>query len=131
MLGFGFIFISGFALLPALIVVLITEAFYIRSVLAYALGGALVGAACYLGLIPFDPETMQLRRHRAPSSRNHDRRGHRRRPVYWMIAGRNAGAWREPPRRAAAASAAAVAFDGRRRRDRETFRSLFIRHRLG
>src|SRR5262245_59654802 len=43
-LGFGFIFLSGFALLPALIVVLITEAFYIRSVLAYALGGALVGA---------------------------------------------------------------------------------------
>ena len=39
-LGFGFIFLSGFALLPALIVVLITEAFYIRSVLAYAVGGA-------------------------------------------------------------------------------------------
>ena len=38
-LGFGFIFLSGFALLPALIVVLITEAFYIRSVLAYAVGG--------------------------------------------------------------------------------------------
>ncbi|MCA3571870.1 MAG: hypothetical protein IOD07_31520, partial [Bradyrhizobium sp.] len=42
-LGFGFIFISGFALLPALIVVLITEAFFIRSVLAYAIGGAIVG----------------------------------------------------------------------------------------
>ncbi len=59
-LGFGFIFISGFALLPAMIVVLITEAFYIRSVLAYALGGALVGLACYLGLIPFDPATMRF-----------------------------------------------------------------------
>ncbi|NOJ49541.1 hypothetical protein HCN50_25395, partial [Bradyrhizobium sp. WSM 1744] len=33
-LGFGFIFLSGFALLPALVVVLITEAFNIRSVLA-------------------------------------------------------------------------------------------------
>src|SRR3954467_11073062 len=67
LLGFGFIFLSGFALLPALIVVLITEAFYIRSVLAYAIGGAIVGAACYLGLIPFDPETMKfdgiVRRH--------------------------------------------------------------------
>src|SRR3984893_8992479 len=59
-LGFGFIFISGFALLPALIVVLITEAFYIRGVLTYAIGGAIVGAACYLGLIPFDPETMKF-----------------------------------------------------------------------
>src|SRR3954452_12041396 len=59
-LGFGFIFLSGFALLPALIVVLITEAFYVRSVLAYAVGGAIVGAACYLGLVPFDPATLQF-----------------------------------------------------------------------
>jgi hypothetical protein len=59
-LGFGFIFISGFALLPALIVVLITEAFHVRGVLAYAVGGAVVGAACYLGLIPFDPNTLQF-----------------------------------------------------------------------
>src|SRR5260370_34507296 len=60
LLGFGFIFLSGFALLPALIVVLITEAFYIRGVLTYAIGGAVVGAACYLGLVPFDPQTMQF-----------------------------------------------------------------------
>ena len=29
--------------------------------------------------------------------------------VYWMIAGRNAGAWREPPRPLATAAAIAVA----------------------
>lgn len=51
MMGFGFIFVSGFALLPALVVVLITEAFSIRSALAYAIGGGLVGVACYLGQI--------------------------------------------------------------------------------
>ena len=51
-----FIFISGFALLPALVVVLITEAFHVRGVLTFAVGGAVVGAACYLGLIPFDPQ---------------------------------------------------------------------------
>jgi hypothetical protein len=66
-LGFGFIFISGFALLPALIVVLITETFSIRGMLTYAVGGAIVGAACYLGLTPFDTQTMQfdgiVRRH--------------------------------------------------------------------
>ena len=39
--GFGFILVSGFALVPALIVVLITEAFYIRSLLAYAILGGL------------------------------------------------------------------------------------------
>src|SRR3979409_2558030 len=54
-LGFGFIFISGFALLPAMIVVAITEAFYIRGALTYAVGGGLVGLECYLGLGPVDP----------------------------------------------------------------------------
>jgi hypothetical protein len=97
-LGFGFIFISGFALLPALIVVLITEAFYIRGVLTYAVGGAIVGAACYLGLVPFDPNTLQfdgiVRRHLEIMTGAGIVAG----LVYWMIAGRNAGAWREPQR---------------------------------
>ena len=96
-LGFGFIFLSGFALLPALVVVLITEAFYIRRVLAYAIGGAIVGAACYLGLTPFDPQTMQfdgiVRRHLEIMTGAGIVAG----LVYWMIAGRTAGAWREPP----------------------------------
>src|ERR1700732_2612757 len=97
-LGFGFIFISGFALLPALIVVLITEAFYVRGVLTYAVGGALVGAACCLGLIPFDPATLHfdgiVRRHLEIMTGAGIVAG----LVYWMIAGRTAGAWREPPR---------------------------------
>lgn len=97
-LGFGFIFLSGFALLPALIVVLITEAFYVRSVLAYAIGGALVGAACYLGLIPFDPATMKfdgiIRRHLEIMTGAGIVAG----LVYWVIAGRNAGVWRESPK---------------------------------
>jgi hypothetical protein len=96
-LGFGFIFLSGFALLPALVVVLITEAFYIRSVLAYAVGGAIVGAACYLGLIPFDTETLQfdgiIRRHLEIMTGAGIVAG----LVYWLIAGRSAGAWRQPP----------------------------------
>ena len=97
-LGFGFIFISGFALLPALIIALITEAFYIRSALAYAVGGALVGLACYLGLVPFDPETLHfegiVRRHMEIMTGAGIVAG----LVYWMIAGRTAGAWRKPPR---------------------------------
>jgi hypothetical protein len=97
-LGFGFIFISGFALLPALIVVLITETFSIRGVLTYAVGGAIVGAACYLGLTPFDTQTMQfdgiVRRHLEIMTGAGIVAG----LVYWLVAGRNAGAWREPPR---------------------------------
>ena len=98
MIGFGFIFVSGFALLPAMIVALITEAFSIRSVLAYAIGGGLVGLACYLGLVPFDTETLRfegiVRRHLEIMTGAGIVAG----LVYWMIAGRNAGAWREPPR---------------------------------
>src|ERR1700721_278793 len=98
-LGFGFIFISGFALLPALIVVLITEVFYIRGVLTYAIGGGLVGLACYLGLIPFDTTTLHfegiVRRHLEIMTGAGIVAG----VIYWMIAGRNAGEWREPRRR--------------------------------
>jgi len=97
-LGFGFIFVSGFALLPAMIVVAITEAFYIRGAVAYAVGGGLVGLACYLGLVPFGPATLRfdgiVRRHLEIMTGAGIVAG----LVYWMIAGRNAGAWREPPR---------------------------------
>jgi hypothetical protein len=97
-LGFGFIFVSGFALLPAMIVAAITEAFSIRGALTYAVGGGLVGLLCYLALVPFDPETLRfegiVRRHLEIMTGAGIVGG----VVYWMIAGRNAGAWREPPR---------------------------------
>ena len=97
-LGFGFIFISGFALLPAMVVVAITEAFYVRGALTYAIGGGVVGLACYLGLIPFDTATLRfdgiIRRHLEIMTGAGIVAG----MIYWMIAGRNAGAWREPPR---------------------------------
>jgi hypothetical protein len=97
-IGVGFIFISGFALLPAMIIALITEAFSIRGVLTYAIGGGLVGLACYLGLVPFDTDTLRfegiVRRHLEIMTGAGIVAG----LVYWMIAGRNAGAWREPRR---------------------------------
>src|SRR5215475_14737127 len=99
LVGFGFIFISGFALLPAAIIALITEAFSIRSVLAYAIGGAVVGLACYLSLVPFDTDTLRfegiVRRHLEIMTGAGIVAG----LMYWMIAGRTAGRWRVPPRR--------------------------------
>jgi hypothetical protein len=97
LIGFSFIFITGFALLPAAVIALITEAFSIRSMLAYALGGALVGVACYLSLVSFDTETWRftgiVRRHMEIMTGAGIVAG----LVYWLIAGRNAGAWRDPP----------------------------------
>jgi len=93
-LGFGFIRLSGFALLPALIAVLITEAFSIRHILAYAVAGGIAGLLCYLAFIPFDTVTMTfegiVRRHLEVMVGSGILGG----VVYWMIAGRNAGAWR-------------------------------------
>ena len=97
-LGFGFIFVSGFALLPAVVVVALTETLNIRSVLAYAIGGAVVGLACYLGLVPFDTDTMRfdgiVRRHLEVVTGAGIVGG----LIYWLIAGRNAGRWKEPRR---------------------------------
>ena len=98
-LGFGFIFVSGFALLPAMIVAAITEAFYIRGALTYAVGGGLVGLACYLGLIPFDPDTLRfegiVRRHLEIMTGAGIVAG----VIYWLIAGRHAGGWRDRRRK--------------------------------
>ena len=96
--GLGFIFISGFALLPAMLLAAITEAFYVRGALTYAVGGGLIGLACYLSLVPFDPVTLTfdgiVQRHLEILTGAGIVAGF----VYWMIAGRNAGAWREPRR---------------------------------
>ena len=99
LLGFGFIIVSGLAMIPAALIAAITEAFYIRSVLVYAIGGGLMGLACYLGLVPFNTETMRfegiVQRHLEIMTGSGIVAG----LVYWVIAGRNAGAWRKPPPR--------------------------------
>jgi hypothetical protein len=61
-------------------------------------GGGAVGLFCYLGLVPFDAGDWQfdgiVRRHLEIMTGAGILAG----VVYWMIAGRSAGAWREPPR---------------------------------
>jgi hypothetical protein len=92
--GFGFVFVSGFAFLPALVMALITEAFSIRSILFYAVGGALFGLGVYLAFTQFDTSSM--------SFVGVDRRelevmtgaGIVAGLVYWAVAGRRAGLWR-------------------------------------
>ena len=79
-LGFGFIFLSGFALLPALIVVLITEAFYVRGVLSLCGRRRDRGLRLLSRPGPVRSRDAAFRRHRAPASRDHDGGGHRRRP---------------------------------------------------
>ena len=95
MVGFGFLFASGLALLPALLMAIVTEAFSIRSIVFYALGGALFGLAVYLASAPFDPAAMTFvgvdRRELEVMTGAGIVAG----IVYWLIAGRRAGLWRD------------------------------------
>ena len=96
-LAFGVFIVSGFALIPALFVVLVTETFSIRSLLTYAILGGLAGLCSYLAFIPFDTVTMTfngiVRQHLQVMAGAGILGG----AVYWLIAGRNAGLWRAAP----------------------------------
>jgi len=94
LIGLALIFVSGFALLPALVLVLVTEALSIRSALAYALGGAVVGLCAYLSLVPFDSEAMRFATIDHRQLEVMTGAGILAGLVYWIVAGRGAGRWR-------------------------------------
>lgn len=94
LIGLALIFVSGFALLPALVLVLITEALSIRSALAYALGGAVVGLCAYLSLVPFDSDAMRFATVDHRQLEVMTGAGILAGLVYWIVAGRSAGRWR-------------------------------------
>jgi hypothetical protein len=90
-------FAGAVAMLPALAVIVVAEAARMRSFLYYGVGGALVGLASYFGsdvserlenttdVVPVG-HSLQL----AAAA------GIIGGLVYWLIAGRNAGRWRDP-----------------------------------
>jgi hypothetical protein len=91
LVGAGFLAISGFALLRALIVFTITEAFCVGGMPAYAaLGGlGIIGLAYYMGVVPNAPQGRVL-----PTLGIMAGTGIVAGIVYWSIAGRKAGVWR-------------------------------------
>jgi hypothetical protein len=99
---FGAAFIAtgyavGMALLPSAIAIALAEAARIRSVLYYALGGALIGLATFYSVDVSDllENTTDI----APVGHGMElaaAAGIVGGLVYWLIAGRRAGAWRRP-----------------------------------
>ena len=90
-------YVGAVAFMPALLVIVIAEAARMRRFLYYGIGGALVGLASYYGTnmtVRLENTTdvapvgnaLQL----AAAA------GIIAGLVYWLIAGRNAGRWREP-----------------------------------
>ena len=90
-------FVGAVAIMPAALLIVISEAARLRSLLFYGVGGALVGLASYYGSdisvrlenttdVPPVANALQL----AAAA------GIIGGLVYWVVAGRNAGRWREP-----------------------------------
>lgn len=97
LVGFGAIFLSGFALLPALAIIAIAEAFAIRTVLFYAAGGAAVAALLYLNFRDWDTLALRVNGFARREIEIMAAAGIVAGFVYWAIAGRHAGAWRAAP----------------------------------
>jgi hypothetical protein len=94
--GLGFVVVSGYALVPALLLVLVTEMFSVRSLLSYAIFGGLAGMCSYLAFVPFDTDAMTFTGIVRRTLEVMVGSGILGGAIYWIIAGRNAGVWREP-----------------------------------
>jgi hypothetical protein len=89
-------FVAAFSFAPAAVVILIVESFRLRSVLLYAVAGGLIGLFCgyTLGFAEYAPQF----RIDAPFGTNFElmaAAGIAAGLVYWLIAGRTSGNWRE------------------------------------
>ena len=89
-------FVGTVAFLPALLAIFIGEAARLRNFLYYGVGGAVVGLASYYGT---NISVRLEKTHVAPVTNALQlaaAAGIIGGLVYWLIAGRNAGRWREP-----------------------------------
>ncbi len=86
--AFAFVSAAGLSLLPAVTIIALTEVFAVQAVSAYVLFGVLVFVGCTLYLVPH--EVLNLAVLSAMTSG-----GIVAGLVYWKIAGRNAGRWRQ------------------------------------
>jgi hypothetical protein len=98
MVAFGAVFVSAHALVPVLLVVVCAEAVPIRSLLFYAIAGALLGVVLYLNANGWDLAAVSVRGFARRELEIMAAAGIVAGFVYWLIAGRNAGKWREPRR---------------------------------
>jgi hypothetical protein len=98
LVAFGAIFVSAYALVPVLLVIVCAEAFSIRALLFYAIAGGLLGAVLYLNSSGWDGRAFTAGGFARRELEIMAAAGIAAGLVYWAIAGRNAGKWREPPR---------------------------------
>jgi hypothetical protein len=94
-IGLSAVFISASTLIPAMLLIALAEGFRLRSALFYGIIGAAAALACYDG---FGHGAFALRHSLALFDRESEvvvAAGIAAGLVYWVLAGRNAGEWRE------------------------------------
>ena len=90
-------YVGAVGVLPAALVIAISEAARMRSLIYYGVGGALVALASYYGSdIAFQLENTTDVTPVANALQLAAAAGILGGLAYWLIAGRNAGRWREP-----------------------------------
>lgn len=95
---FGTSFAGAAAFLPLLLLAILTEAFRLRSVMIYALAGVAIALLAYYGSGLGNPYEESID-HAGPINRGLElaiAAGAVFGLVYWLVAGRRAGAWHEP-----------------------------------
>ena len=90
LIGLWAVVISGFGLIPAMLLIAIAEGFRLRSVLFYGFSGGAVALIWYLGSDGLYRAEQAIR-----DSEIFVAAGIAAGLVYWALAGRKAGAWRE------------------------------------
>ena len=95
--AFGSSFAGAAAFLPLLLLVVVTEALRLRAILFYALAGVVIALLAYYGSGFGNPYEESID-HAGPITRGVEiaaGAGAIFGLVYWLIAGRKAGAWRD------------------------------------
>jgi len=98
MMTFGFVFVSGYALLPAIVLIAVAEIFSIRTILYYAIAGALLGLVVMISLGGFDPNLLTVNGFARRETEIVIGAGIVGALAYWLIAGRGAGRGFHVPR---------------------------------
>jgi hypothetical protein len=93
----GFVFVTGFALVPAAAAAAVAETFAIRSGLFYAAAGAAIGFIAYASLGGVDIAALGVDGFTRRETEIAVAAGIVAGLVYWLLAGRSAGRWRESP----------------------------------
>jgi hypothetical protein len=95
LIGLSAVLVSGFGLIPAMLLIAIAEGFRLRSVVFYGFAGGAVALVLYLG-----SDGLYRAEQVTRDSELFAASGIAAGLVYWALAGRKAGAWRDRRARA-------------------------------